>query len=383
MKVMRDLSDTGSGRRRRGSPFAEHRAALILAAAALILTVFLAAASRGWNGFAEWYAVTVYPVLVGSVGRFFGLFPFSVLEFGIVLLILLLLVLFVRLVVRLVRKKGSRGRILFGAFSRVLTLVLCLATVFMANCGVNYYRTEFSAFSGLTVQKSGTERLIRLCTLLAEHLNELAPQVEIGEDGLSAADENLRQDAVAAMNRLGEEYPVLQGYYPQPKPVAASRGMSYLNITGVYSPFTIEANYNCDTVAYTIPVTVCHELSHLRGFMREDEANFIGYLACVRSGNTAFAYSGEMLAYVYASNALWSAGEKDAYRQIAASLPEICKKDLQADSTYWKAFETPVAQVSSQVNNSYLQANGQTDGVKSYGRFVDLLLAYYVPEESD
>ena len=29
---------------------------------------------------------------------------------------------------------------------------------------------------------------------------------------------------------------------------------------------------------YNIPHTICHELSHLKGYMREDEANFIGYL---------------------------------------------------------------------------------------------------------
>lgn len=380
MKVLRDSSAYGQRKR---SLFAEHRVSLIIALCALILTLFLTVASRCWNGFAEWYAVTVYPFLVSTVGWFFGLFPFSVLEAGIVLVILLMQGLLIRLIVRLVRERGQRGRILFGAASRLIAFVLCLTTIFMANCGVNYYRTEFSAFSGLTVQKSDTQRLIQLCTILVENLNELAPQMEEDENGLSVAAEDLGQSAVDAMNKLGEEYSVLQGYYPQPKPVAASRGMSYLNITGVYSPFTIEANYNKDPVAYTIPVTVCHELSHLRGFMREDEANFVGYLACVKSGSTAFAYSGEMLAYVYATNALWSAGEKEAYQEIAAQLPELCSRDLQANNTYWKEFETPVAEVSSQVNDSYLQANGQADGVKSYGRFVDLLLAYYVPVEFD
>lgn len=383
MKVIRDSQDFRFRNRRERSLVAEHRTALLLAACALLISAFLAVASRCWSGFAEWYSVTVYPFLVSTVGWFFGLFPFSALEFGGGLMILLLFVLLVWLVVRLIRGRGRRGRILFGALSRLLAMVLCLSAVFMANCGVNYYRTEFSAFSGLTVQKSDTARLVQLCSLLTERLNKLAPQVAVEENGLSAADENLRQDAVAAMSRLGEEYPVLRGYYPQPKPVAASRGMSYLNITGIYSPFTIEANYNQDTVAYTIPVTVCHELSHLRGFMREDEANFVGYLACVKSGNALFAYSGEMLAYVYASNALWATGEKDAYREIAAKLPEICKTDMQANNIYWKEFETPVAEVSTQVNDSYLQANGQVDGVKSYGRFVDLLLAYYVPAESD
>ncbi len=379
MKVVREKK---FAKRRNDSIFAQHRVSLIVSAAALLVIIFLTIASRCWNGFSEWYAITIYPFLVRTVGWFFGLFPFSVLEFGIALVVLLMLVLLVRLIVRIVRGRGFRARILFGAASRLIAFVLCIGTVFMANCGVNYYRTEFSAFSGLTVQKSDTQRLTKLCSILVQHLNELAPQIEKNADGQSTADQNLGSNAVAAMNHLAEEYAVLQGYYPKPKAVEASIAMSYMNITGVYSPFTIEANYNQDPQAYTIPVTVCHELSHLRGFMREDEANFVGYLACIKSENTTFAYSGEMLAYLYATNALLSAGQQEAYQQIAAQLPEVCKKDIQANDTYWKQFETPVAEISSQVNHSYLQANGQTDGVKSYGRFVDLLLAYYVPTES-
>jgi len=42
-------------------------------------------------------------------------------------------------------------------------------------------------------------------------------------------------------------------------------------------PFTFEANVNVDIPPYQIPSTMLHELSHLRGFMREDEANFISY----------------------------------------------------------------------------------------------------------
>lgn len=34
-------------------------------------------------------------------------------------------------------------------------------------------------------------------------------------------------------------------------------------------------------------------------------------------------------------------------------------------------------EISNSVNNTYLKANGQEDGVKSYGRMVDLLLAEY------
>lgn len=53
--------------------------------------------------------------------------------------------------------------------------------------------------------------------------------------------------------------------------------MSYLDISGIYCPFTFEANVNVHMNDVLIPVTMCHELSHLSGYMREDEANFIAF----------------------------------------------------------------------------------------------------------
>jgi len=56
--------------------------------------------------------------------------------------------------------------------------------------------------------------------------------------------------------------------------------MSYLGIGGVYFPFTGEANVNISMPHTSIPFTACHEMAHQIGFAREDEANFIAYIAC-------------------------------------------------------------------------------------------------------
>jgi hypothetical protein len=82
-------------------------------------------------------------------------------------------------------------------------------------------------------------------------------------------------------------------------------------LTGIYSPFTIEANYNGDMTDYNIPFTLCHELSHLRGFMQEEEANFIAFLACIYSDQMEFQYSGYLSAWIYAMNEL---NDKDVER---------------------------------------------------------------------
>ncbi|MEG1621552.1 MAG: DUF3810 family protein, partial [Oscillospiraceae bacterium] len=58
------------------------------------------------------------------------------------------------------------------------------------------------------------------------------------------------------------------------------------------------------------------------------------------------------------------------------------KRDFQIYSQYWKKYEGPVAEISNKVNDTYLKMNSQNDGVKSYGRMVDLLIADYKKRNS-
>jgi hypothetical protein len=52
--------------------------------------------------------------------------------------------------------------------------------------------------------------------------------------------------------------------------------------------------------------------------------------------------------------------------------------DISMNSSYWRKYKnTVVSRASNHVNNMYLKANDQSDGVKSYGRMLDLLLAKY------
>ena len=117
-----------------------------------------------------------------------------------------------------------------------------------------------------------------------------------------------------------------------------------------------------------------------RGFMREDEANFIAYLACRESNDPQFVYSGAVLAFIHSGNALYADGGQEEYWEIYDSLCETARRDLSRDSAFWRQFDGKVAEVSSQMNDAYLKVNRQEDGVKSYGRMVDLLLAMYRQE---
>ena len=178
------------------------------------------------------------------------------------------------------------------------------------------------------------------------------------------------------MEKLGQRYHRLSGHYPYPKPILNTWILSVQQTTGVYSPFTVEANYNRDIAYYDIPFTICHELSHLRGYMQEEEANFIGVLATIGADDLYFNYSGYVSAWVYAGNAL-ARIDSTAFATLYSRINTRTRQDMLYNNAYWQQFEGKPAEAHEQLNDAYLKMQGQATGVRSYGHVTDLMLEYF------
>ncbi len=348
---------------------------ILLAAA----SVALIAAARQAPGFAQWYGTHLYPVWVGSIGRVMGYFPFSVSEILLYLLAACFLTGFARRVIRWLT--GGCGKTLQGSQPagnvwNVVLLAAILCFLYVVNCGINYHKESFSEISGISVEEYTAEELKEVCQWLTDRVAAYSGKVKRGSEGEMLVDVSLETHAAEAMKELGEEYSELVGYYPNPKELMNSWILSIQSLSGVYSPFTIEANYNGDMPDYYIPFTACHELSHLRGFMQEQEANFISFLACTESEEAAFAYSGNLSGWVQCMNVLYRA-DYDAWEEIRERLPEEAEADLKINREFWAKYDGRIAEVSNRINDTYLKANGQKDGVESYNRMVDLIVSYY------
>lgn len=333
----------------------------------------------------ELFAKRIYKWISVGYSWITSFIPISIAEIIYLLCPIALLFFLIRFLVRLIKGKGDRLTIA----TRFLMNVACTASVLLFTytmlCGVNYYRYSFTYYSGLTVQDSSVEELYELCIGLSNQANSLREQVpetaEAGVFQLSTTKRETAKKAREAMEHLSHQYPILSGWSTIPKNVLLSKYMSYTEITGVFFPFTMEANVNTDIEDFSIPYTMCHELSHLRGFMREDEANFLAYLACVNYDDVEFQYSGTMLALIHAGNALYKQ-DRQLYSELRETYSEAVMRDLVANNQYWSKFEdTVISTVSNQVNDTYLKANNQTDGVQSYGRMVDLLIALWRKEQ--
>ena len=349
---------------------------LIITAVVILLIILLVGLATRTNGFAQWYSTNIYPLLVTTVGRLFGLFPFAVAEFFLYALILLFLGSVVYLVIRVIIHPEKGARILRW-FTGLLMSVSILLLLFMTNGGINYHRISFAESSGFTLRPYSVEELRLVSEWLTERVNETSGLVPRNERGEMVLTVDVAATSIAAMHRLSNDFPILAGFYPPPKPVVNSWLLSIQQVSGIFVPFTIEGTYNRDMMPYNIPFVATHELAHVRGFMQEEEANFIAFLACIGSAEVEFRYSGYLLGWVYATNALRRV-DREAAGEFRQRLAADVQRDLQSNREFWAQFEGPVAELQTRVNDAYLRANAQADGVRSYGRMVDLLISYFL-----
>lgn len=321
----------------------------------------------------------VYPWISSVWGYLPSLTSFSVAQWVVVIAVVSIACMLIYYIMRIITRRGERLRYLYRLVTSAFSIISIAFFLYAMLCGLNYYRLTFAQNEGFDVRESTTQELVDLCSELTVELN--ATRAEIGGDMQAHIDERggfagYAVRSIDEMKVLAEQYTTLERpVYSQPKPVTLfSWLMSYGDITGMYFAFTVESNINTLPPFYTIPATMGHELAHQCGYMREDEANFIAYLACKQSGDPLIRYSGYFSAYAYALAALYQVDE-DAARAVDAKLSDAVRADYATNREFWASYDGPFRNFAQQANDAYLKANDQSDGVRSYGRMVDLLLA--------
>lgn len=335
-----------------------------------------------WPEFTEnVYSRGVYRVIGQGISTVTGILPFSLAEFVLYAFVLFLAVYAVCMIVASVRARREWWMTLIR---RVLWLGCALSmiyAVFVSVWGFNYARMPLGQTLGLDTQHSTVDELYQTCEALIGKANALRSEVPQDENGVFSpvhSKEDFMKNTNAAYNVAADRsgIDILSGSFGRVKPVLNSVGMSYADISGYYLPFTSEASVNADMPMLLFGSTCLHEAAHQHGYAREDEANFLAYYVASYSDDIEMRYSGTMLALMHSMHKLYDENS-DKYFELRRTYCDGINADLKDYSAYWQQFEGPVAEASQQVNNTYLKANNQDDGVKSYGRMVDLLIGLW------
>jgi len=112
----------------------------------------------------------------------------------------------------------------------------------------------------------------------------------------------------------------------------------------------------------------------LRGYAKEDEANYIAYVACINHPDIYFKYSGTLNALTYSFNAL-KENDSQKYNELLLTCSSSVLKDLNYKESFWQGYSGTIEKIGDTINDTYLKSQNQESGTKSYGEMVDLLLA--------
>ena len=189
--------------------------------------------------------------------------------------------------------------------------------------------------------------------------------------------------AGVSYEELAKTYPVFEGTaVPVKKLSVIGEYLMYNGIVGMFMPITGEAGVPGSVPVVPLGFTMCHEAGHRLGLAGEEEANFAAFLACIYNKDVRFLYSGYYNAFSYCFSALYRADSERAKSLLESHQDDpgvkLLLKDRQDTSEYYRKYDSPLQEISDQINDTYLKTFSQKEGIRSYGMVVDYMIAWHL-----
>ena len=323
------------------------------------------------------YSESIYQTIRRGISSITSLVPFSIAE---ILLYFLVIGIFILLSIRLIQLilRKIRFRRFLGTIVSILLAGGIVLNLFYATWGFNYFREPLATRMGLNVTSRSVDELEAFVLKTAQQARDLRATLHEDENGVFAPQESkdeLFSRLPAAYTALSEKHSVFLADATRAKQIFWSQGLSWQGISGIYIGLTAEPNVNADQPPLLVFQAAAHEMAHQTGIASENEAELVGYLACLNTSDPNIRYSGLAYALIVAGNALYDA-DSTRYLAVTETYGDAIWRDFTAYNSYWDAFSGEVRESADRRNDAYLKHNSQQSGIKSYGEAVDLLLAY-------
>lgn len=363
------------------------------------LVVFVNLLAWFMPGFSDGYRQYFFPVLTNGFGKFTSKFSFSVGEILIVAAIIWCAILFFISLSRFAFfsiSKLSRSlekgffvsyrilkKISKPLYSATAWLLVLISVIMSCNCFILYHCSSVDSNMPVLDEYS-LEELATLRDYVVTKCNSLSKEIPHDANGNVIYEGDMAKTATEAIAGISDLFPALKGDSVSPKALYFSDFISQQYMQGYYFPFAMEAGYNDTMSIMNKPFTMCHELAHTHGYILEDEANLIGFLACIYSDDIVFQYSGYLGVLNYINNDFYKAVDKSVYNSHV-KISALVKHDNEfLTDESWTMVETKaivktatVKKAATTFVDTTLKVNGVLEGKVSYNHVVGLIMEYY------
>lgn len=326
----------------------------------------------------QYYSNGIYIYLSFFFRSVLGWIPFSVGDFIYAFLIFLIC----RFIVRIFKRNNRALKpLIFQAFANLSMFYFC----FYFFWALNYSRPPISYSLQLSTNESNDSVNSYDIEKLKLFTDKLILKVKSLQTDLSKNDtlavivphssKEILDLTIDGYKKLGEKFTQFE-YHPQSiKKSIFSLPITYMGFAGYYNPLTGEAQVDYLIPKVSLPLTSSHEVAHQIGIASESEANFIGFLAANFHSDPYFQYSANLGALRYALFDIYRFDE-NLYHEYLSKLPRGTIKNIKESDEFWQKYQNPIEPLFKFFYDNYLKANQQEDGLESYNKMVELLIAY-------
>jgi hypothetical protein len=320
------------------------------------------------------YSRGLYPAIQPWLTSASNVAPFALFDV-IVLAVTTGVLLLWTMRLRGLRNRNGKAAAVGGLALDTAAIAAALYLWFLAAWGLNYQRQPLRAQLDFNDERVTREALSGFATRNIDALNALYREAHAAEwPELADTGRVLQPAFVAAQRDLAMTWTAEPGH---PKRTLFNFYFTRVAIEGLTDPFFLETLANQSLLPFERASTVAHEWSHLAGYADESEANFVGWLVCMR-GTAPVQYSGWLSLYGTVMNALPRPDREELSRRLEPGP----RTDLIAISERIRSQMIPLAnRAGYAVYDRYLKANRVEAGIRSYGEVVRLLLGTRFTED--
>ena len=292
------------------------------------------------------YATGIYPTIATAFQFLFGWLPFSIGDIFYSLLIIYGIISLVSFI-KAFKKSEQKWNALLTAMQKLALAICWLWIYFQVAWGLNYDRPSIPKRYAMDRSPVRSTEIDSFAVRMLAGVIQYAPQ--------RGSDSQLLSKALKVRARHGVK-PSLFGVVG-----------NYMGYSGYFNPLTGEAQINTHMPAFTLPFTAAHESAHQDGEARESDANFIGFLKAMKSGDSAMLYSAHLEMFLYANSAI---RQEDSTRAKALfkQLPVVAEKDLKEYRSFLKKYQGPIDAATTWFYSNFLRFNNQPEGMRSYDK---------------
>ena len=323
-------------------------------------------------GFVEhYYSNGIYPFISLFFRTIYGWVPFSI---GDVLYMLIILSLFI-FGYRFINNKSKNRKQQLYLLGAVFSVFYLLFHFFW---GMNYHRNSLFKTLQLEQKEYSIEELTKLTDILLLRLKQT--QIQLVENDtiivkIPYSKTEILKKTKFGYKALSKEYPQYVYRAPSIKKSLFSVPLTYMGFSGYFNPFSSEAQVDVLVPKVSLPMVCSHEVAHQLGLASESETNFIGFLAATRNKDDYFKYSGYLTALRYSIGSI-SYRDSLLAKKYIKMIPKGALKNIEESRNFWKSYQNKAEPFFKLFYDNYLKVNQQKEGIRSYNKMVNLLVAY-------